>query len=339
MNAGTAPFPTVLIGFGRIAQGYASDPVMAQQFAYSTHAQVLRDHPRFAWRAVIDPSEAACQSAREDWPVPVAVGAADDLGDAASDIEVAVIATGPEARLDLLSHFPRLKAVIVEKPLGRTHAEAEAFVAQCDSRGVIVTVNLWRRADRLFRALAAGQLRELIGDPQSIAVHYGNGLVNNGTHMVDFVRMLFGEIAGFELLGRSRGYLEGPIPGDTNPLFALELARGQTATFSPLDFRLYRENGLTAWGTTGRLDILAEGLAVAHFPVVSHRAMSGEKELAVDSPRFLEQAAGHAIYDLYDNLAHALDGMEDVCSPASSALETAAWIDRIREADLARSNA
>mgnify|MGYP001412936739 CR=1 FL=1 len=55
-----------------------------------------------------------------------------------------------------------------------------------------VLVNYWRRADRLFQALAAGGLTEHVGSPQAVFGLYGNGLVNNGGHLIDFLRMLLG---------------------------------------------------------------------------------------------------------------------------------------------------
>ncbi len=335
------PFPTTLIGFGRMAQGYAADPVMARHFRYAAHAQVLRDHPAFEWRAVIDPAPDARTAARADWNVETCAATAAGLGAAAADIEVAVLATPPDARSGLLNAFPQLKAVIAEKPLGRSVAEAQAFLDDCKGRGIAVQVNLWRRGDRLFRELAAGRLRELIGTAQAATCLYGNGLVNNGTHMIDFSRMLFGEAAGFQLIGARPGFVEGPIADDTNPRFVLEMANGLAIDFQPLQFCAYREAGLVIWGTNGRLDILAEGLVVRHFPLASHRSMKGEREIAVDAPRELESTVGDALYEIYDDLARYLataDGGKPggLCSPGDSALVSTALVDQIRCADLAR---
>lgn len=66
----TAPYAAAIVGFGKMAQGYAEDPAMARHFPYATHAQVLRDHPGFDWRAVVDPSVDALAAARDGWNVP-----------------------------------------------------------------------------------------------------------------------------------------------------------------------------------------------------------------------------------------------------------------------------
>jgi len=325
---------TALIGFGKMGHGYAKDPVMARHYRYAAHAQVLADHPAFEWVAVVDPDDAALEIARDEWSVAGARTAA-EIPDALG-IEVAILATPPQSRLAILDALPALRAVIVEKPLGIGIEAARAFLEFCATRGITVSVNLWRRADPLYRELAAGRLRELVGECRSVTVLYGNGLVNNGTHMVDFARMLFGEIADFRLLGTRRGFEEGPIPGDTNPAFALEIDTGLTIAFCPARFNEYRENGVVVWGSEGRLDILNEGLTTLHYPRTENRAMQGEREIASDLPTPLAPTVGHALYALYDNLAAAIEGTEAVCSPADSALESTAWVDRIREADLAR---
>jgi len=334
----TAPYAAAIVGFGKMAQGYAEDPAMARHFPYATHAQVLRDHPGFDWRAVVDPSVDALAAARDGWNVPHVGTDADALGPTREKIEVAVLATGPDARLGLLDQFPRLKAVIVEKPLGRTADDAHAFLAECRERGIMVQVNLWRRADERFRELAEGRLASLLGEVQAATCYYGNGLTNNGTHMIDFVRMLLGEVSDWHLSGANAGFIEGPIAGDSNPHFLLQMASGVEVAFQPLRFGHYRECGLTLWGTDGKLDILLEGLGISFFPKAPHRAMSGESEIAVDRPAPIDATCGHALYRMYDNLADCLDHGDEagLWSDAKSAMKTTAIVDAIRMADAAR---
>ena len=312
-------FRTALLGFGRMASGYALDAAMARHYRYATHAQVLAAHPRFDWCATIDPAETARAHARDHWRVDAAADIA-ALGARATDIEVAVLSTPPDQRLAIIEQLPRLRAVLVEKPLGTSLEAARLFLETCARRGIQVQVNLWRRADRQFRALAAGQLRELIGAPQSVCIYYGNGLLNNGIHMIDFARMLFGEVADVQRIGTMPGFREGPIEGDCNAPFALAMRAGPDVLFQPLRFARYRENGMIAWGDRGRLDLLNEGLTLLHYPAAANRAMSGESEVSSDAPRALPSTVGEALYDMYDNLAAALDGRAALVSPGDSAL-------------------
>lgn len=321
-------FRTVVIGFGRMGAGYADDPVMAEHYRYATHAQVLRDHPAFEWGAVVDPSPAAREQAASRWHVPRVYGDVESLV-AGYDPEVAVIATPPESRLGIIRQMKGLRAVLVEKPLAKTISESERFLAECHALGIQVQVNLWRRADELFHRLAVEGLESRIGRIQSIFGVYGNGLLNNGTHMVDFVRMLAGEIESVRAFDGIEPRPEGPISGDANVPFTLTLRHQIPVSFHPVSFGSFRENALDVWGTTGRLSILQEGLSINLFPVCENRAMTGEGELASDKPTALASTVGHALYRMYDNLAEVLRGRGGLCSPGNSALETARAVEAV----------
>ena len=316
------PYKTCVVGFGKISAGYADDPVMARHYRYTTHAQVLTGHPRFSWRSVADPSSAAQEAARSTAGITDVAARVSDLA-ARNEIEVAVLATPPgPARIEALDALPSLRAVLVEKPLGRTLAEGEAFLKRCQERGITVQVNLWRRADVTFRRLAAGELAQRIGHLQAGLAIYGNGARNNGVHIVDMVRMLCGEITGVSALGPGQGGAHLPIPADRQIGGILALAGGAKIMLAPLDFRNYREVGLDLWGTDGRFSILQEGLSIMHYPRLANRAMQNEREVASDQPQAIPSTVGEALREVYDDLAAALDGGGGVCSPAHSALRS-----------------
>lgn len=324
------PYQTCIVGFGKVAAGYANDPVMARHYRYTTHSQALLAHPRFQWIAAVDPAPEARAAAAT---LSAGVEAAADVAalGAGRDAEIVVLATPPGPGRLQIDAFPKLRAVLVEKPLGRTLDEAREFLDACAKRKILVQVALWRRADPLFRKLAGGGLPGHIGALQGGHALYGNGLHNNGVHLVDFIRMLCGEIVSVEAIGAATTPPGLPIPGDIQVDAALTLANGRNVFLSALDFRAYREVGLDLWGDAGRLEILQEGLTVSLFPRAANRAMSGEREIASDMPQALPSTVGEAFWHLYDDLAKALDSGTDLCSPGLSALQSEAVIERIVE--------
>jgi predicted dehydrogenase len=321
-------FRTVLIGFGQVGEGYANDPLMARHYPYASHAQVLAQHSHFSWDAVVDLSEAALTVARERWGIPL-VAKTLEVVDKQYRPEVAVIATPPATRLALLEQMPGLRAVLVEKPLCSTVAEGQQFLDYCQQHHIQVQVNLWRRADETFRSLAAGELSQLIGQPQAVFGLYGRGLLNNATHLVDFVRMLLGEIEAVQAVGGVSPYPAGPLPDDVNLPFNLRLGKGVVVTFQPLRFEQYRENSLDIWGEKGRLQIVQEGLSLLLHPRQANRAMQGEGEIASDYPQLLTSTVGQAFYRMYSNLAAALQNEDELWSPGTSALQTAKIVQAI----------
>lgn len=326
----TSPLRTVLIGFGNVAAGYAEDQAAARYYRYATHAQVLVDHPEFDWGAVIDVSEKALERAHRQWAIRYLAKSAEELVDT-YEPEVAVIATPPDSRLEAIERLPTLRAVLVEKPLGLNVAESQELMQYCERRGLLVQVNTWRRADEAMRGLAAGRLEELVGKPQAIFGLYGNGLLNNGIHLVDLAEFLFGAVEGVQAVGGVVPYPAGPIPSDVNIPFTLRLRNQVLASFQALRYEHFRESYMDVWGEKGRLTIMQEGLEMVHYSRRQHRAMLGEYEVASDEPVRLGSTAGEAFYHVYSNLAAAVRGEERLWSPGEVMLRTATVIDAVIE--------
>ena len=112
------------------------------------------------------------------------------------------------------------------------------------------------------------------------------------------------------------------MEGDIQFPFDLRIGNGAVIHVMPVNFNHYRENGLDLWGTKGRLSILEDSRTILHTPIRSHRGLSGNQELANDSPSKLPSTFGEALYELYDNTAKAIRNEEQPSSPIDDALNT-----------------
>jgi predicted dehydrogenase len=317
-----APLRTLLVGLGSIGAAYAEDNAMARTVPYVTHAQVLGSHPGYRWDAAVDISESACERVRKRWGVERVGQSVEEIG-RLDEIEVVVLATPPSFRNSILAALPNLKAVLVEKPLGTSLEESADFLRACDERGLVTQVNLTRRADTVMRELAHGGLANRIGQVQCAFGVYGNGIINYATHTVDLVRMLLGEVVAVQALSRAGGFEQGPLAGDINIPFTLFLANRTPITLHPVRFSSFREGSLDLWGDKGRLEILQEGLLMRETPLAKCRSLEGAFELAAEGARLEPTGYGHALYDLYDDLAAVLDDpSRSTCSSCASALIT-----------------
>jgi predicted dehydrogenase len=322
---------TVLIGCGRIGAGYAADPVMACHYRYVSHAQVLADHPAFAWTAAIDRNRNNAVAVAARWNVPAAGARLEDIPDRAT-VEAAVLAVPPGERLAALDALPGLRAVLVEKPLGASLAEAESFAAACAARAITVQVNLPRRCDGTHRRLAEGGLARLIGAAQGATLVYGNGLVNNGTHMIDVARMLLGDVAAVGPAAGTTPRHEGPLDGDVNVPFAMRMRSGIPVFALPVAFTHYRENAIDIWGEHGRIALVQEGLRLLVYARAENRAMQGEHELVNDASVAETTTIGVSLRAVYDDLAEAVAGGRTPRSPVGSALATARIVEAVLRA-------
>lgn len=312
---------TALIGFGKIGAGYAFDSRQTAHFRYSTHVQVLAEHPDFDLQVVIDSSEAARMQAANHWKVPnTATTLNDYVG--ACEIEFAIIAIPPEGRFSLIDGMPALRAVLIEKPLGQDMRQARHFLDECARRGIQVAVNVPRRYDDKIQMLSRGELTRRWGAPQAVFGVYGNGLRNNGTHLVDLVRMLFGEVLFSEIPHGAQRFIEGPLNGDSNVPFTLSMANGLVVMIQPLLFKHYREVGLDIWGEKGRLQLLNETLLCHASPRMENRQLSNTSEIAHDQQESLTMGLSAALYAAYDNMALVLAGDADLAYSGEEAYKT-----------------
>lgn len=329
-------WPTVLVGCGNVGSSFAEDPITAQHYQYVSHAQVLRDHPAFTWAATIDTDAQRAATVAELWGVAAHTDDANQLPDRES-ISVAVLAIPPgSGRIKTLEAFPNLKAVVAEKPLGISPQDTEAFCAYCTSRDIAVQVNLPRRCDPLHRSLSDGGLQDRIGTIHGGAILYGNGLRNNGLHMVDLARALLGEVTCVQAAAPpAKSFVGGPIPHDTNLAFMLSFAKGVVINGLPLHFEAYRENAIQVWGERGSLTLAQEGLRIGRTPISDHRALSGERELSQDETVWETTSIGTAFRAVYDNLANHLKAGDPLMSPPEEAIRSERVIEAIFESSQA----
>ncbi len=313
------PYKTALIGLGKMGMQNAKDAKLAQHYKYSSHIEALNDHPDFDCAALYDvnPENMAGQK----------FSTLEQIADEYKP-EIIVLATPPSARLEIIKSFSNLKAIVIEKPVAHDYIQAKEIVDYCADNRILLQVNYWRRFDGSVIDLKAN-IDEIIGNPQVIFMTYGNGLRNNGVHLIDQIRYLFGDIASAKSLGKGQSSATFPIDGDLNIDFSLELASGAVTYAHALDFTQYREVGLDIWGSNGRVEFIQGGLLMRCSSVADHRALEGIKEIASDRAEITKTGASEALYGLYDNLSKALKGEEILFSDGSSALENERILDMI----------
>ncbi len=102
----------------------------------------------------------------------------------------------------LLPHRPR--AVVAEKPLTASAAEAEDIAAAYRREGVPLIVNYTRRFVPAWRRLAQSAA-------MTATIRYAKGVRHNGTHAIDLCRMLFGEcVAALPLAAKHDHWPDDP---------------------------------------------------------------------------------------------------------------------------------
>ena len=298
---------TVIVGFGKSAH---VDAKMKRWFPKGAHH--LNMDPPFELVGIADRSPDARFASWEHSRCDVVAEAAHL---ARLDPEVAVLAIPPDGRAEVLAALPSVRAVMLEKPLGPPSVR-EPLLEIIEKRKIVTQVAYWRRGDPTLRALPD------IGRPQAAFGLYGGGLRNNGSHLVDMVRMLLGEISAVHPVV----WQWGEKPPTRRNSFTLGVP-GAQVSIHELDFQHYREVSLDIWGERGRTAIENEGIAISHFPRGPHRGLEDAHELTGAWQATCR--VGEALPALYANLARAITDGEPLLSPLSSAIATEKVLDQL----------
>jgi predicted dehydrogenase len=83
-----------------------------------------------------------------------------------------------------------VQAVFAEKPLDCDPQNARKLAGKFEKKGVPVAVNFARRFEPTVRSLKAEMLAGQYGELRSITAWYGQGIINNGSHVIDLIAFL-----------------------------------------------------------------------------------------------------------------------------------------------------
>lgn len=202
------------------------------------HARAFSQHSRFRLTAATDPDRARLEHFRNDWDISRGFQDLDELL-AGGSPDVISLCSPSECHFSqiqrILTGPRRPKLLFVEKPICLKAEELDRIQRWTAQAGVTIAVNHTRRFDPAHQRLSEG-IRSGAWGPlrEGFCTYYG-GWLNNGTHWVDLIRMLFPqepEVVSADPAGSGRA-------GDAD--LRVELRVGDAAVhLHPVDERYYQ---------------------------------------------------------------------------------------------------
>jgi len=193
----TKPLQFALVGAGGIAQSYAA---------------AFDDNPKANLVAVADVRLEAAEAMAKKAGAR-AFASTDELLDAMTEIDAAIICTPPNSHEELATAFARRGVhVLCEKPFALTLESAQRMARVSQSSGVLLTMgSKFRYVEDIAKAkeiIDAGTLGEIILFENAFtgrvdmskrwnavpAISGGGVLIDNGTHSVDIMRYFLGPL-------------------------------------------------------------------------------------------------------------------------------------------------
>lgn len=183
-----------IIGLGRISSTI-DDEVQghpAVMLPYS-HMACYREVDEVEVVAGADPFEEQRNDFRDRWGVQNMYADYREMLET-ENLDIVSVATSSKPRPTIVRDVAAagVKAIFAEKPLAITLADADAMVADCEERGIVLAVGCTRRWDAWWTKAREIIANGEIGRVLQINIHGNAGISHNGSHMIDLVRFLVG---------------------------------------------------------------------------------------------------------------------------------------------------
>lgn len=294
-----APVQVLVVGCGNIAGGFDED--RAADAWPLTHAGAFTRHGGFRLAACVEPDAQRRQAFMVRWSVAMGYADLADIEERAA-FDVISICSPTALHAAHLEQALRLRPRLVfcEKPVTPSAAATLQWVEAFERAGIALAVNHTRRwapdIVRLKAELAAGKFGRL----RSVVGHYNRGVLNNGSHMIDLCRDLFGPLRALWAGAAVADFW----PDDPTIAATLETESGVPLSLVPshaADYALFELEIVTE---RGMLVMEQGGLAWRWREAARSRQFAGYRSLADDvrTEGEYEQAMTAAAANIHDAL-------------------------------------
>lgn len=131
--------------------------------------------------------------------------------------------------------------------------------------------------------------------------YYGKGFLHNGSHMLDFVRFLLGDITSVDCIQKVFDYYDD----DPSVMGKLHLADYDALFFlQPVDCRLFTIFEMDFLFEKRRVRIVDSGFCIEEYAVLPSTLFQGYSNLVLTNKQ--SSSLAQALYGAADNIAHFL---------------------------------
>lgn len=303
-------YRVAIIGAGRIG-ALLDDPLSPNIL---THAHGYKACAGFELAGFVDQDPHRAEAAAARWGGDI-FASIESLF-ARQTIDVVSICVPDELHYETLLALAEkpVKLIFLEKPAVRTEEEAEVVRALYGKLPTRVLVNYTRRFVPEIR-----KIREAIkhGDYGAFLTgtgYYGKGLLHNGSHLVDLLRFLVGEVGEVDKISETVDYYDQ----DPSVSALLTLRNGGVFFLHHIDCRKFDIFELDLTFERKRIRICELGTVIEEYSVGDNGVFKGYRTLNKDAAYATEHR--RAMYHAVANIRNNLDGDEPLACTLEEAL-------------------
>lgn len=298
----TRIYNVLIIGAGKI--GAFFDQPGSENIL--THAHAFFIHPGFKLLGFVDSNAGQAQKAVSIWG-----------GECFNNLEEAL----HKHRIDVVClavpdehHYPYLqelahrniKIIFAEKPLTKTLPEALEIKQLYSSLPISVQLNYSRRFVPEIIMLRKNIRDGLYGRYLSGTGYYGKGLLHNGSHMLDLLLNLLGNVTDYCLIGVMDDFYED----DPSVSAVLTMAEGAPFFLQSIECRAYTIFEMDLLFKHGRVRLIDSGFVIEEYEIRESSLFAGYRNPVMVSER--GTSLGKSIYYAAENIYQHLDKGEEL---------------------------
>jgi predicted dehydrogenase len=202
-------YRAAVVGLGQVGLLFDSDPRRSGVWTHFTAYERLKAHLDLV--SVCDPDKFRLALAKQR---RATLSCYNTLGELLNQekLDIVSLCTPPEFHAEQIAMCAgRVKAVICEKPLSTDSQSAHPALEACQSKGTLLVVNYYKRFDGLVPSVKAMLNDRRIGKVKLVNAVFCGPLDAVGSHMVDLLRFLFGELRIEDQASRTAGRYSIPL--------------------------------------------------------------------------------------------------------------------------------
>jgi predicted dehydrogenase len=312
----------LIVGCGRIAGGF---DMSNRNDTPITHAGVIKADRNLSLVACVDPDEKVRRRFMTHWGVTRGFATLAEAAEMVSDIDLVTICSPTSQHYEDVCSALELRPTVIfcEKPVTSSSDLTNKVIQSSAAVGCKIAVNYTRRWDPSVQRLK-DQIQTL-GEIRSIVGFYNKGILNNGTHMLDLIGFLFGDLV-VDFVGKKlEDYDEDdptvPVLMHTTQGLPVHLTVGHAADFSLFELQIVAEKEVIVMKDGGSYWLQQSPVASKKYS--GYRTLGSAQETAGEHDSAMRRA--------YENIYLAISTGVPLQSDCSNALKAQVLAEKIRQ--------
>lgn len=309
-------FNVLIIGCGRVG-AFFDDP---EDKNILTHSHAYYSHPNFELVGFVDSNYKKAKKAAEIWGGK----AYHNLDEAFknNEIDIVVNATPDKEHFNILKKLlkKQIKLILTEKPITTTLAEAKKIVALAETNKTDIAINYRRCFVPDFIKLKQEIGRGIYGDYLTGTGYYGKGFLHNGSHLINLLMFLIGDIKKIIPIHWQYDYLKA----DPSLSGVLYLKNEQPFFIQSVDSRLYTIFEIDLVFSKARIRITDSGFKIEYYRIKNDPIFPGYRNMKLF--KTTKTKLSKSLYYVADNIYNHLQNKTKLGCTLSEGYKTAETI-------------